>query len=1120
MQGVRALVAGAVVFVAAVGLQARQASSPTTCRTTGHVVGAGTPLPGVAVTATRDAMVQATTSTGVDGNFTIALPSGDYRLAFELTGFQRVERDVTIAPPQCATEKIDVALSLVPRTPRPATAPQASRAAGFQTLALQQQQAAATEPTNDDAGAAAALLLPPGFAAEASANAIAVNGADARVDRGQLNDRGAALGRGDFGLGDIPPELLAAAGAFGAGNGGPPFAQGGPGGPGGPGGFPGGGLGGGRQGGGRGGGGGRGNFALGGRAGRQNRITGTVDYGFGGSALDSAPYQLRSDVASTERPYTRQSFGTTLGGPLKIPGIYDGTQKTSFTLNYTGTRGANVFDQYATVPTAAMRAGDLSSLGGQLINPATGSAFQNNQIPADAISPQARSLLGLIPLPNLSGTTRNYHLSSTTSSTNDNLNVRITHNFTPNAGPAGRFGGRGGGGFGGGRAGGRGNQTPAGRGLNVSLNAQVQYRRSQNDQLNVFSALGGHSSSTTFATPVSLNVVNRRGLHAITAQFSHTASTTTNNFTGVQNVAGAAGILGVSSDPFAWSAPTLSFSSITGLRDVSPASRSDRRFSTGYTFTHPVRRHVLRFGGDFRWDTSTSHTEPNAAGTFVFTGLYAGGGSVIPGADFADFLLGLPQQASVQYGPGTVTLKGKSTSLFAQDDWRWKSNVTFNLGVRYELLWPFVEASDHLVNLDVTPNFTAAVPVIADQTGPFSGQFPAALLKTDTNNIAPRLGVAWRVRQGLVVRGGYGISYNSGTYAAIARQLATQPPFATASTEIGSLNRILLLENALSGASADLTTNTYGVDENYGLGRVQTWNVDVQKTLQQVWTAGAGYTYTRGSSLDIVRAPNRGPLGLRIPGVDPFIWQSSEGESRLQSGTFRLQRRQVRGLGFGVTYTLARSRDNAPSIGGGTGASVVAQNDQDVSSEWGLSNFDRRHRVTVAAQYELPFGPNKRWLANGGMRAALFQGWRMTATLEVDSGTPLTPRVQSSARDAAQGINGALRADYNGAPISLESPTVDRFFNTSAFSIPTTGLFGSSPRNLIIGPGSRELDAQFSRDIPLRGTRVLTIDVRATNLLNNVNYAAIDTSVNSPTFGEVLSVRPMRSAQLNARFRF
>jgi hypothetical protein len=176
--------------------------------------------------------------------------------------------------------------------------------------------------------------------------------------------------------------------------------------------------------------------------------------------------------------------------------------------------------------------------------------------------------------------------------------------------------------------------------------------------------------------------------------------------------------------------------------------------------------------------------------------------------------------------------------------------------------------------------------------------------------------------------------------------------------------------------------------------------------------------------------------------------------------------------------------------------------------------------VTATTQYELPFGPNKRWLNNGGTAAALFEGWRISANLEMDSGTPLTPRLLSSARDAAQGINGALRADYNGAPVTLGSPNIDEFFNTGAFSVPTAGLFGTSPRNVIIGPGSHQLDAQFSRDVRLRGTRMLTIDMRVTNLLNNVNYIGIDTYVNSPTFGQVLSVRPMRSAQLNLRFRY
>jgi len=349
-----------------------------------------------------------------------------------------------------------------------------------------------------------------------------------------------------------------------------------------------------------------------------------------------------------------------------------------------------------------------------------------------------------------------------------------------------------------------------------------------------------------------------------------------------------------------------------------------------------------------------------------------------------------------------------------------------------------------------------------------------------------------------------------------------QPPFATSNTSIGTLSAALLMENALTGVSPDETTNTYGIDKNYVLGRVETYNIDVNHQLKTAWAVGANYTYTLGSSLDVVRAPNRGPTGLRIEDVQPFLWETSEGESILHSATFRVQRRQVRGLGGGLQYTLAKSRDNAPSIGGGgpTSSAVVAQNDQDLNAEWALSSFDRRQRINANVNYDLPFGPNRPWLNNGGTLASWFEGWRVTATLQLDAGTPLTARVQGAARDVAQGVNGALRADYNGQDIALTDPTVNQFFNTGAFSVPLTGRFGDSPRNIIIGPGSKMLNAQLSRDIRLGGTRALSLQMRVTNLLNNVNYAAVDTNVNSPTFGQVLSVRPMRSAQLNLRFRF
>jgi hypothetical protein len=120
----------------------------------------------------------------------------------------------------------------------------------------------------------------------------------------------------------------------------------------------------------------------------------------------------------------------------------------------------------------------------------------------------------------------------------------------------------------------------------------------------------------------------------------------------------------------------------------------------------------------------------------------------------------------------------------------------------------------------------------------------------------------------------------------------------------------------------------------------------------------------------------------------------------------------------------------------------------------------------------------------------------------------------------ASGTNGTLRANYDGSAIQISNPTIDHYFNTAAFSIPAAGTYGNSPRNLVIGPGSRLLNAQFSRDLRLGGTRVMSLTLNANNLLNTVNYGGINTVVNSPSFGQVTSVRPMRSMTFNARFRF
>jgi hypothetical protein len=1143
MSTTAAKAAAIAVVTAGVALGAQQAPpaapAAAACTIRGTITGAGGPLPGVSITVRRGDAVQTATSSAIDGTFKLALADASYHLTAELFGFDKNEKDVVVNRDACA-QTVDLTLTLTPRTAgaTPNAAPSTSLAAGRGAGGRGGRGAGA----NEAAGAAAqrrfesltvnenaetrsldpsafesiepSIATPAGFGTEALADAFAVTGEAARVDRGALNDRLDAIRRGDFQLPDnLDPRLLAALEGRGFN---PADFQGR------------GGFDGGR------GGGGNPNFQGGGRGGRGNpnfrgnqRIMVTSSYNFSGSALNSAPRQLRSEVAGTEPKTANHNYSFQTQIPVKIPGIYQNpNNRTMLQVSYSGSTGTNPFDQYATVPTDAMRAGDFSSVSTPLIDPLTGQPFPGNQIPQDRISPQALALLQYYPAPTLDGTTRNYHRATTNYSRQNQMQLRLQHSFT---GQQGGRGGRGGQPGNGGRGAQPGNAGRGGRGAfnartNVNMNLNFQYSRSDNDQLNVFTTLGGQRETRNYSLSDNFNIQRGRNQFQVSANYNHSSSGSINRFSGVTNVASDIGILGVSDSAFAWGLPRLSFSSISGLSDVTPSQSIGDRIGTNFTWRRPFGRHQIQTGGTFNYDSTTTNSESNANGQFVFTGIYTANGNALAGRnglDFADFLLGMPQQATIAYGPGETTLTGRDWGVFFQDEWRARGNLTFNLGVRWDLRYPFVEENGRLVNLDVNEDFSAAKPVKSGAEGAFTGSFPTALIEKDTNNISPRIAVAWRGPGQMQYRSSWEIQYNDSTYSGIARRLAQQPPFATTGTNIGGLSRALLLEDALTGIDINETRNNYGIDRDYVVGTAQQAVFGVQRQLFRTYQVSAQYGHTIGSNLEIVRAPNRDADGLRIEGVQPFTWTSSEGRSTLDSATFELRKNESRGFGYQVSYTLARSRDNSPSIGGGGGGTGnVAQDDQNIDAEWARSSFIQRHRLTLSGNYRFPFGPNERWLHNGGLWAGIAGGWSLNANFSANSGSPLTVTVSGASRDIASGINGALRADYNGDAVTIADPTIDQWFNTAAFSVPVAGAFGSSPRNIITGPGSKNLNMNFTRNIQLSGNRNLNIRMNVSNILNLANYQGVDTNVNSPTFGQIRSVSGQRRATLNLNFRF
>ena len=881
-----------------------------------------------------------------------------------------------------------------------------------------------------------------------------------------------------------------------------------------------------------------------------NRPHGSLYYGVGDAALNASPYSLTGQP--TEKPaYLQNSFGGSVGGPLNIPHIYHGGSKTFYFINYNGKRGENPFDQFSTVPTLLERQGNFSQTtytsgveAGQAVKifiPGTSTQYPNNTIPQ--INPAAQGLLQYIPLPNLPSSYQNFHYVTSANSNSDDLNIRLNHTF--GAAPVrGRRGG--------------GRNAPRN-----NLTFGFHYHGSGATLTNPFPSVGGSTSVRSFDIPVSYTRSIGKLTNIVRADFNRARTRTQNLYVFSEDVTGALGITGVSQNPFDWGLPNLSFTNFAGLQDTTPLLSRPQT----YTFSDNViwnhGKHTARWGGDFRRVQVNTETDANPRGSFIFTGLNT---SVVlssnpvtgTGYDFADFLLGLPQQTSEQFGQSDH-FHGNYWDLYAQDEWKMRGNLTLNLGVRYEYVSPLTEENNRIANLDLSPGVLnpalplGSTPVTVIQPG--SGSLPASLVRPDRSNFAPRIGVAWKPFSKTVVRGGYGINYNTGAYQGIAQQLALQPPFATTATNIQSATGELTLQSGFPTATG--ITNNYAVNPNYRLGYVQIRNLDIQQQIRPTILLNVDYTGTKGTDLDILEAPNRTPTGLRIPPTveqgDAFTYENSLADSEANAGSVRLRKRLSKGFSLGGIYTFSKSLDDASSIGagatsgsntpglgaGGTGASGgggssasasggssagasnLAQNPFNLSAERGLSSFNQTHKFTADYLLELPFGHDKRWLTGNTPRRAIFGDWQWSGDWTIASGLPFTPRLLGDINDVNAGTNGTLRPDVvPGQSVSLANPSIREWFNTAAFVAPPSGQYGNARRNSIIGPGTKIFDMAFTKVVPLKESRMLEFRAQATNIFNIPTYSSIDTSVTSPTFGRVTAVGAMRQFTMTARFRF
>ena len=872
------------------------------------------------------------------------------------------------------------------------------------------------------------------------------------------------------------------------------------------------------------------------RRGPGSLYNGGVGAIFDTSAWDARPFSL-TGLQTPKPAYNDVQIVSALGGPLGIP--HHLIRASNFFVAYQHAANDDAVVQLGRVPTLLERTGNFSqtlNASGQstrIFNPATGLPFLGNVIP---ISPQAQALLSEYPLPNVPATgVYNYQAPVLSSTQQNSVQARATKNF----------------------------------GFNQSLFGNLAYARATTEATNLF----GFQDSTTVSGLDSAVNWSRRFNRIFGAQFfsihfkyefSRLGTDVTPYFADRTNVSGDAGVSGNDQQPLNWGPPNLIFSSgLAGLSEPQYKRNVNQTQAFSYDSLWNRSRHSVAFGGDVRRQQFNIFSQQDARGTFAFTGAatqaVANGLPVAgTGSDLADFLLGIPDTVSIDFGNSDKYLRGWIYDAFINDDWRVNSGISLNVGLRWEYAEPLTELHNRLANLDIGPVFTSAATVTAgNPKGSVTGQaYPNFLLRPDYRGIEPRVGVAWRPRPAspLVIRAGYGVYDNTSVYQLLATQLAEQPPFTKSLSIQNSVVNPLTLATAFNTTPSG-TPSTFAVDPNFRVGYAQIWDVSVQQDLPGSLVMSATYLGTEGTRLMQEDLPNTFPLGATnpCPGCPAgFVYLSSNGNSTREAMQIQLRRRLHDGLTATVQYTYSNSMDDASAFSGAglaTGVSStnptaapvsstssgntttaptsaasssssspapsIAQNWRDLNAERGPSTFDQRHLLTFQMQYTSGEGIRGGALLSG-WRGTLLKEWTFTALLTAGSGLPLTPVYLSNV--VGTGVTGTIRPSLTGAP--LKAAPAGFFLNPAAYTAPALGQWGDAGRDSIIGPTQFGLNASIGRTFRLSNRFNADWRMDATNLLNVVTYTAWNTNVTSPLFGLPSQANTMRKLQTTFRVRF
>ncbi|HEY7058958.1 MAG TPA: hypothetical protein VH458_20640, partial [Vicinamibacterales bacterium] len=781
-----------------------------------------------------------------------------------------------------------------------------------------------------------------------------------------------------------------------------------------------------------------------------NDVHGTAYEFFRHSALDARNVLQPED--SPNPPLQRHQYGGTIGGPIK-------SNKSFYFVNIEGINAEEADTRLAHVPTAAERAGDFNQSAIVVHDPFTGQPFPGNQIPQNRMSAAGLRAVNLYPLPNRQDAQANFVSSPIANRDAVQWTVKTDFRLW--------------------------HDNPLSIRYSFSRDSEdlpfpVRARNLPGFGISVLDQ--GQNLGVGFTQTLSPRVVNelRVGLNTLERD-NAPQSAGTNQFA-------ALGITGPSLGTVDQGYPTLILPGYETLGDDPnlPVSRDTRTWHIVDALTFDKGRHHLKTGGELRAYASDGYNHLFARGQATFQGVFTGN-------PVGDLLLGFPSVSLIAANDNRQALRTWSINGFMQDDWRIAQRLTINAGLRYEFNAPPYDTDNRMRILDLN---TYQLQQVGENGVPPSG------LESDHNNFAPRLGMSWDVTGNgkLLIRGGYGIFYDSGTLIENSA-LYFNPPYWTLHLFVPASQLVTIDAPFSSGKNVSPRPTINTMDPHFRTGYAQEGTIGVERVFGSVSTA---VRYVTSYGDDMVRKrninqpePGPGPLDPRRPidGLGDVLVVESTASSRYHALELSAQKRPGRGLSFRAAYTLSNAMDDTSAFLATDGDDNTPQDSRNLAAEWGPSDYDVRQRLVLSASYEVPSTASRRWLRH----------WQVSGVFTAQSGRPFTPRVSFDNSNTGNVGGGTFAYDR---PNVITTPATDGAsvsYHGQVFAIAPQYTFGNAGRDSLTGPSYVTLDGMIARRIAL-GTRTsVQLRLEAFNLFNRSNFQLPDTFVDHVTFGQSLA---------------